>query len=195
MVDPTSRSGGNSRAGGGARSISLLRLVEAGKAIVAIVDIEDPHARRQAGTDRDVVFVTAAKPSADRRRIGRRNPRGVAGSLVGNLQGNTAKPSAAYSSAAVSTSVCEGSRSAISGGVTLCSQPAFEIIGMVGYAPAQVMKARRKRRGFGQKSAALARSTALATKRYRSWRSRDWIKVNNPNSPAMIRAREAEWRC
>jgi bifunctional non-homologous end joining protein LigD len=28
---------------------------------------------------------------------------------------------------------------------------------------------------------------------YRSGRSRDWIKVKNPNSPAMIRAREAEW--
>jgi bifunctional non-homologous end joining protein LigD len=27
---------------------------------------------------------------------------------------------------------------------------------------------------------------------YRSGRSRDWIKVKNPNSPAMIRAREAE---
>jgi bifunctional non-homologous end joining protein LigD len=29
---------------------------------------------------------------------------------------------------------------------------------------------------------------------YRSGRSRDWIKIKNPNSPAMIRAREAEWR-
>jgi bifunctional non-homologous end joining protein LigD len=28
---------------------------------------------------------------------------------------------------------------------------------------------------------------------YRSGPSRDWIKVKNPNSPAMIRAREAEW--
>jgi bifunctional non-homologous end joining protein LigD len=28
---------------------------------------------------------------------------------------------------------------------------------------------------------------------YRSGRSRDWLKVKNPNSPAMIRAREAEW--
>jgi bifunctional non-homologous end joining protein LigD len=27
----------------------------------------------------------------------------------------------------------------------------------------------------------------------RSGRSRDWIKVKNPDSPAMIRAREAEW--
>ena len=27
----------------------------------------------------------------------------------------------------------------------------------------------------------------------RSGPSRDWIKVKNPNSPAMIRAREAEW--
>jgi ATP-dependent DNA ligase len=25
------------------------------------------------------------------------------------------------------------------------------------------------------------------------YRSRDWIKVKNPDSPAMIRAREAEW--
>jgi bifunctional non-homologous end joining protein LigD len=28
---------------------------------------------------------------------------------------------------------------------------------------------------------------------YRSGPSRDWIKVKNPNSPAMVRAREAEW--
>jgi bifunctional non-homologous end joining protein LigD len=28
---------------------------------------------------------------------------------------------------------------------------------------------------------------------YRSGRSRDWLKVENPDSPAMIRAREAEW--
>jgi hypothetical protein len=28
---------------------------------------------------------------------------------------------------------------------------------------------------------------------YRSGRSRDWLKVKNPDSPAMIRAREAEW--
>jgi bifunctional non-homologous end joining protein LigD len=28
---------------------------------------------------------------------------------------------------------------------------------------------------------------------YRSGRSRDWLKVKNPGSPAMIRAREAEW--
>jgi bifunctional non-homologous end joining protein LigD len=29
---------------------------------------------------------------------------------------------------------------------------------------------------------------------YRSGPSRDWIKIKNPDSPAMIRAREAEWR-
>jgi hypothetical protein len=28
---------------------------------------------------------------------------------------------------------------------------------------------------------------------YQSGPSRDWLKVKNPNSPAMIRAREAEW--
>jgi ATP-dependent DNA ligase len=28
---------------------------------------------------------------------------------------------------------------------------------------------------------------------YRSGPSRDWIKVKKPDSPAMIRAREAEW--
>ena len=28
---------------------------------------------------------------------------------------------------------------------------------------------------------------------YRSGRSGDWIKVKNPDSPAMIRVREAEW--
>jgi bifunctional non-homologous end joining protein LigD len=28
---------------------------------------------------------------------------------------------------------------------------------------------------------------------YRSGPSRDWIKVKNPDSPAMIRAREVEW--
>jgi bifunctional non-homologous end joining protein LigD len=28
---------------------------------------------------------------------------------------------------------------------------------------------------------------------YRSGPSRDWLKVKNPNSPSMIRAREAEW--
>jgi bifunctional non-homologous end joining protein LigD len=28
---------------------------------------------------------------------------------------------------------------------------------------------------------------------YRSGPSRDWIKVKNPDSPAMIRAREADW--
>jgi bifunctional non-homologous end joining protein LigD len=28
---------------------------------------------------------------------------------------------------------------------------------------------------------------------YRSGQSRDWLKVKNPDSPAMIRAREAEW--
>jgi bifunctional non-homologous end joining protein LigD len=37
----------------------------------------------------------------------------------------------------------------------------------------------------------------IASKRlsapYRSGPSRDWLKVKNPNSPAMIRAREAEW--
>ena len=37
----------------------------------------------------------------------------------------------------------------------------------------------------------------IASKRlsapYRSGPSRDWIKVKNPDSPAMIWAREAEW--
>jgi bifunctional non-homologous end joining protein LigD len=28
---------------------------------------------------------------------------------------------------------------------------------------------------------------------YRSGRSRDWVKVKNPDSPAMIGAREADW--
>jgi len=28
---------------------------------------------------------------------------------------------------------------------------------------------------------------------HRSGPSRDWIKVKNPDSPAMVRAREAEW--
>jgi bifunctional non-homologous end joining protein LigD len=28
---------------------------------------------------------------------------------------------------------------------------------------------------------------------YRSGPSRDWLKVKNPESPAMIRAREADW--
>jgi bifunctional non-homologous end joining protein LigD len=28
---------------------------------------------------------------------------------------------------------------------------------------------------------------------YRSGPSRDWLKIRNPNSPAMIRAREVEW--
>jgi ATP-dependent DNA ligase len=28
---------------------------------------------------------------------------------------------------------------------------------------------------------------------YRSGRSRDWLKGKNPDSPAMIGAREAEW--
>ena len=28
---------------------------------------------------------------------------------------------------------------------------------------------------------------------YRSGRSTDWLKVKNPDSPAMIRAREADW--
>jgi hypothetical protein len=28
---------------------------------------------------------------------------------------------------------------------------------------------------------------------YRSGPSRDWLKVKNPDSPAMVRAREAEW--
>jgi hypothetical protein len=28
---------------------------------------------------------------------------------------------------------------------------------------------------------------------YRSGPSRDWLKVKNPDSPAMIRVREAEW--
>jgi bifunctional non-homologous end joining protein LigD len=28
---------------------------------------------------------------------------------------------------------------------------------------------------------------------YRSGRSTDWLKVKNPHSPAMIRAREADW--
>jgi bifunctional non-homologous end joining protein LigD len=28
---------------------------------------------------------------------------------------------------------------------------------------------------------------------YRSGRSRDWLKVKNPDSPAMIRAQEVEW--
>jgi ATP-dependent DNA ligase len=28
---------------------------------------------------------------------------------------------------------------------------------------------------------------------YRSGPSRDWIEVKNPNSPVMIRAREAQW--
>jgi ATP-dependent DNA ligase len=28
---------------------------------------------------------------------------------------------------------------------------------------------------------------------YRSGPSRDWLKVTNPDSPAMVRAREAEW--
>jgi ATP-dependent DNA ligase len=28
---------------------------------------------------------------------------------------------------------------------------------------------------------------------YRSGPSRDWLKIKNPESPAMIRAREAEW--
>jgi ATP-dependent DNA ligase len=28
---------------------------------------------------------------------------------------------------------------------------------------------------------------------YRSGPSRDWIKVKNPDSPAVVRARETEW--
>jgi bifunctional non-homologous end joining protein LigD len=28
---------------------------------------------------------------------------------------------------------------------------------------------------------------------YRSGPSRDWLKIKNPGSPAMMRAREAEW--
>jgi len=28
---------------------------------------------------------------------------------------------------------------------------------------------------------------------YRSGPSRDWLKIKNPDSPAMIRAREVEW--
>jgi ATP-dependent DNA ligase len=28
---------------------------------------------------------------------------------------------------------------------------------------------------------------------YRSGPSRDWLKVKNPDSPAMIRAREVDW--
>jgi ATP-dependent DNA ligase len=28
---------------------------------------------------------------------------------------------------------------------------------------------------------------------YRSGPSRDWLKIKNPDSPAMIRAREADW--
>ena len=28
---------------------------------------------------------------------------------------------------------------------------------------------------------------------YRSGPSRDWLKIKNPNSPAVIRAREVEW--
>jgi bifunctional non-homologous end joining protein LigD len=28
---------------------------------------------------------------------------------------------------------------------------------------------------------------------YRSGPSRDWLKVKNPDSPAMVRAREADW--
>jgi bifunctional non-homologous end joining protein LigD len=28
---------------------------------------------------------------------------------------------------------------------------------------------------------------------YRSGQSRDWVKVKNPDSPAMIRTPEAEW--
>jgi ATP-dependent DNA ligase len=28
---------------------------------------------------------------------------------------------------------------------------------------------------------------------YRSGRSSDWLKVKNPDSPAMVRVREAEW--
>jgi ATP-dependent DNA ligase len=33
----------------------------------------------------------------------------------------------------------------------------------------------------------------IVSKRLRSGPSRNWLKVKNPNSPAMIRAREAEW--
>jgi hypothetical protein len=36
-------------------------------------------------------------------------------------------------------------------------------------------------------------SAARMSAPYRSGPSRDWIKVKNPDSPAMIRAREAEW--
>jgi bifunctional non-homologous end joining protein LigD len=28
---------------------------------------------------------------------------------------------------------------------------------------------------------------------YRSGRCRDWLKVKNPDSPAMVQARDAEW--
>jgi ATP-dependent DNA ligase len=28
---------------------------------------------------------------------------------------------------------------------------------------------------------------------YRSGRSTDWLKIKNPDSPAMIRVREGEW--
>jgi ATP-dependent DNA ligase len=28
---------------------------------------------------------------------------------------------------------------------------------------------------------------------YRSGRSTEWLKIKNPDSPAMVRAREAEW--
>jgi bifunctional non-homologous end joining protein LigD len=47
------------------------------------------------------------------------------------------------------------------------------------------------------RQACVMRLEGIVSKRlsapYRSGRSRDWLKVKNPDSPAMIRAREVEW--
>jgi hypothetical protein len=45
----------------------------------------------------------------------------------------------------------------------------------------------------GLRECSAHRSRGLLSAPYRSGPSRDWIKVKNPSSPVMIRAREAEW--
>jgi ATP-dependent DNA ligase len=57
------------------------------------------------------------------------------------------------------------------------------------------LQVRRRRRH--RLPAGLPRLEGVVSKRlsapYRSGRSGDWLKIKNPDSPAMIRARESEW--
>jgi bifunctional non-homologous end joining protein LigD len=70
---------------------------------------------------------------------------------------------------------------------------------VAGRAPARhrAQRPHRLRRRYDLRHACRMGLEGIVSKRltapYRSGPSRDWLKIKNPNNPAMIRAREVEW--